>query len=244
MRERGHPLSAVTQITRKAVVGRDISHEPGNEQSMLNEVNIDFRIPGLTHSVVKQAQNSRVRELAKKIENPLHRHVLQRNLQQNRAYNPFSTTTKQMIQDVGNVELFELFETDPQTQWTEIVSCACWHLWKERNRGQMKFHWIHIDWTFFQFLNTYKKGRPRGHKYGKTPEKKEYHLAHLKKRCIKRRFTGIHHRFFRDHDFRKCMLDHDRDEDVCLKLDHLAIYLQQKRINSWKPFVWVFTKDL
>ena len=30
---------------------------------MLNKVNIDFRIPGLPHSVVKQAQNSRVREL-------------------------------------------------------------------------------------------------------------------------------------------------------------------------------------
>ena len=41
-----------------------------HEQSMLNEVNIDFRISGLSHSVVKQAENSRVRELVKKIENP------------------------------------------------------------------------------------------------------------------------------------------------------------------------------
>ena len=32
---------------------------------MLNEVNMDFRIPGLPHSVLKQAQNSRVRELVK-----------------------------------------------------------------------------------------------------------------------------------------------------------------------------------
>ena len=52
-----------------------------------------------------------------------------------------------------------------------------------------------------------KKGRPHGHRYGKTPEKKEYHLAHnLEKRCIKRRFTGIHDRFLRDPDFRKSML--------------------------------------
>ena len=35
--------------TGKSVVGRDKCHEPGNEQSMLNEVNIDFRIPGLPH---------------------------------------------------------------------------------------------------------------------------------------------------------------------------------------------------
>ena len=51
----------------------------------------------------------------------------------------------------------------------------------------------------------------------------EYHLAHnLKKRCIKRKFTGIHDRFLRDIDFRKPMLEHERDEDVCLKWDALA----------------------
>ena len=45
-----------------------------------------------------------------------------------------------MIKDVGcNVELFELFETDPETQCTEcllywsegIVCCTCGHLLKE-----------------------------------------------------------------------------------------------------------------
>ena len=131
--------------TGKPVVGRDARHEPGNEQSMLNEVDIDFRIPGLPHSVVKQAENSRVRELVKKVENHPHRHALQLDLQQNKAYNPFSTTIKQMIQDVGNVELFELFETDPKTQckeclsyWSEgIVYCTCGQLLKEivANRG-------------------------------------------------------------------------------------------------------------
>ena len=117
--------------TGTPVVCRDASHVQGHEQSMLKEVNIDFRIPGLPHSVVKQAKISRVRELVKKIENHPHRHVLQRDLQQNKAYNPFSTTTKQIIQDMGNVELFELFETDPKTQckaclsyWSEASSIA------------------------------------------------------------------------------------------------------------------------
>ena len=37
---------------------------------------------------------------------------------------------------------------------------------------------------------------------GKLQKKKEDHLAHnLKKRCIKRKFTGIHDRFLRDPDF-------------------------------------------
>ena len=111
----------------------DASHEQGHEQPMLNEVNMDFRIPGLPHSFVKQAENSRVRELVTKIENHPHRHALQRDLQQNKACNPFSATTKKIIQDVGNVELFELLETDPKTQckaclsyWSEgIVYCTC-----------------------------------------------------------------------------------------------------------------------
>ena len=126
---------------------------------MLNEVDIDFRILGLPHSVVKQAENSRVRELVKKIENHPHRHFLQRDLQLNEAYNPFSTTSKKMIQDVGNVELFELFETDPKTQCKEclsyrsegVVHCTCGHLLKEiaANRGVIEF-----SWTISQFQST------------------------------------------------------------------------------------------
>ena len=101
--------------TGKPVVCRDASHAQGHEQSKLNEVDIEFRIPGLPHSVVKYAENYRVRELVKKIENHSHRQSLQRDLQQNKAYNPFSVKSKKMIQDVGNVKLFELFETDPKT---------------------------------------------------------------------------------------------------------------------------------
>ena len=206
--------------TGQPIVCRDASHEPGNEQSMLNEVNIEFRIPGLPHSVVKQADNYRVRELVKKIENH-HRHSLQRDLQQNEAYNPFSTTTKKMIQDVGNVELFELFETHPKTQckeclfyWSEgIVYCTCGHLFKETVANRSFIEYTLDSLSIPEYV--IKKGRPHGHRYWKTPEKKEYHLAHnLKKRCIKRGFTRIHDRFWRDHLFRKRMLEHDRDEDV------------------------------
>ena len=45
-----------------------------------------------------------------------------RKRQKRSSCNPFSTTTKKMIQDVGNVELFELFETDPKTQCKECLS--------------------------------------------------------------------------------------------------------------------------
>ena len=45
------------------------------------EIDIDFRVSGLPHAVVKQAENSRVRELVKKIENHPHRQALQADLQ-------------------------------------------------------------------------------------------------------------------------------------------------------------------
>ena len=76
-----------------------------DEQTMLNEVNMDFRIPGLPHSVVKHVQRTSVGELIQKIESHPDRHALQQDLRHNKAYNPFSAESKRMIQDVGNVEL-------------------------------------------------------------------------------------------------------------------------------------------
>ena len=46
------------------------------------EADVDFKIPGLPHSIVKQLQSADVRELIQKIENHPHRHALQRDLQQ------------------------------------------------------------------------------------------------------------------------------------------------------------------
>ena len=122
---------------------------------------MDFRIPGLPHSVVKQAQSTSVRELIQKIDNHPDRLALQQDLRQNQAYNPFSPESKKMILEVGNIELFELLETDPKTQCTAclsywrvgIVHCTCGHyLQKETevNRGFVKKK----RWTFFHCQNT------------------------------------------------------------------------------------------
>ena len=49
----------------------DVHHDNlSHEQTMVNEVNMDFRIPGLPHSVVKHAQSTSVRELIQKIGEP------------------------------------------------------------------------------------------------------------------------------------------------------------------------------
>ena len=47
----------------------------------INEENIDFNIPGLPHSVVKQLHDANVQNLIQKIENHPQRHVLQSDLQ-------------------------------------------------------------------------------------------------------------------------------------------------------------------
>ena len=172
---------------------------------------MDFRSPGLPHSVVKHAASSRVRELVKKIEKHPNRHALQQDIHQNKAYNPFSAKSKQMIQDVGNVELFELFETDPKTMWKaclsywseRIVYCTCGHLLKETVANRSFIVYTLDVLSIPEYVT--KKGRPHGHRYGKLAEKKEYHQAHnLKRRCIERQFKGIHDRFLRDHVFREC----------------------------------------
>ena len=54
------------------------------------EEDIDFKIPGLPHSTVKQLQSASVRELIQKIENHPNRHALQRDLRQSQSFNPFS----------------------------------------------------------------------------------------------------------------------------------------------------------
>ena len=120
--------------TERPVIDHDdLSHE----QTMLNEATMDFRIPGLPHSVVKHAQSTSVRDLIQKIENHPDRHALQQDLRQNQSKNPFSPESKKMIQDVSDIELCELLETEPKTQCK-----ACRHFLlhvrtflTQRNRG-------------------------------------------------------------------------------------------------------------
>ena len=80
---------------------------------------------------------------------------------------------------------------------------------------------------------------------GKTKEQKEYHQAHnLKKRCIKRPFKGIHDRFLNDPEFRASQLEHDRDEEACIKMDELADkdfshYMMQSEYFRYKNNWWI-----
>ena len=85
------------------------------------EHKIDFRVPGLSHAVVKEAEHLRVQELVKRIETHPHRAAFHADLQQNNVYNPFSKDSKEMIRGMGNVELFELCETTPNVQCSHCL---------------------------------------------------------------------------------------------------------------------------
>ena len=84
--------------TERPVVNHDDS---SHEQTMLNEVDMDFRIPGLPHSVVKHAQSTSVRELIQKIENHPNRHALQQDLRQNQAKKPVYSKIKENYSGSG-----------------------------------------------------------------------------------------------------------------------------------------------
>ena len=79
------------------------------------EAAMDFKIPGLPHSIVKHAQSASVRELIRKIENHPNRHALLRDLRQSQSFNPFSPESKQMIHEVGNIELCEIARDGTQS---------------------------------------------------------------------------------------------------------------------------------
>ena len=73
---------------------RTVTPVGGQESTLVEELGIDFRVPGLSHAVVKEAEHIRVQELVKKIESHPHREALQADLQQNNVYNSHSATIR------------------------------------------------------------------------------------------------------------------------------------------------------
>ena len=170
--------------------------------TQLEEIAIDFRVCGLPHAAVKQAENFRVRELVKKIESNPHREALQAILQQNTVYNPFSDDAKAMIREMGNVELFKLCKTIPKVQcsqyllyWNQgVIYCTCGHLLVESESSQHFNKWRLDALSIPHYV--IKKGPPHLARHGKTEAQKEHYVAHnARKRCIKKNFDGIHDRF-------------------------------------------------
>ena len=108
----------------------DVKHSTRTGRPVkVEELDIDFRVPGLPHAVVKEAEHLRVQELVQRIENHPHRAALQADLQQNNVYNTFSNISKAMIRELGNVELFKLCETIQKYNFLTVFFIGIKELW-------------------------------------------------------------------------------------------------------------------
>ena len=217
----------------------------------INEEDIDFNIPGLPHSTVKQLQSSSVRELIRKIENHPNRHALQRDLQQSQSLNPFSQEATEMIHEVGNIELCELLDVEPKAQckvclsyWdVGIVYCTCGHFLRNGTEENNKF----VQYTMDLFLipNYYiKKRRPHGHRYGKKPGDHDYYIANSLKKICKKFYLGIHDRFILDERFRKNLFDIGRTEEIRREMDkltdeHHTHHITPEEIRVYRNNWWI-----
>ena len=152
------------------------TERPVGEQRFTQEEEVDiiFRVSGLPHAVVKHAENFRVRELVKKIESHPHREALQADLQQNNVYIPFSNNSKEMIRELGNVELFELWDTIPKVQcshcflyWNQgVIYCTCGQcLVESESRRKLNQDWMlsltRTTWSWKDLLMVLDMARPK-----------------------------------------------------------------------------------
>ena len=147
------------------------------------EHKIDFRVPGLSHSVVKEAEHLRVQEHVKGSKLILiDKHFMPTCSRITSAIHS-AKIPREMIRGLGNVELFELCDTTQIVQcyhcllyWEQgIVYCTCGQclIYRESRRN---FHRLRLDALSIPNY-VIKKGATHGARHGKTMEQREYHLA-------------------------------------------------------------------
>ena len=180
--------------------------------------------------MVKRSYGINVHNLIQHIENHPHREAFLSDLQQHRAFNPFSKESKDAIKAAGNTELCEIVDVEPKSQcracltyWNVgIVYCTCGHFLQDDTTENKKYISSVLD--LFSIPNFYiRKGRPHGHRYGNKEGCREFHTANqFSKRCRKQQYENIHDRFIRDTSFRKTMIELGRSEEVILGMDRLA----------------------
>ena len=126
----GHESTKRCVLTHKHVENDQTSTGKPVTVDQKEERKIDFRVPGLSHAVVKEAEHLRVQELVKK-----YRKSSSSSSTSELRLHSFNKDSKEMIRELGNVELFELCETTPLVQcshclldWNQgIVYCTCGH---------------------------------------------------------------------------------------------------------------------
>ena len=251
----GKPVESRTHTVQEvgSLEHRDTASSNANKFNLaIDEENIDFNISGVPNAMVKRSHGIYVHNLIQQIEKNPQRKALQSDLQQHRAFNPFSEESKDAIKAAGNTELCEIVDVEPKSQcracltyWNVgIVYCTCGHLLEDDTTKTKKYISSVLD--LFSIPNFYiRKGRPHGHRYGKKEGCREFHTAkQLQKRCRKKQYENIHDRFIRDMTFRKTMIELGRSEDVILEMDRLASedhshIATQEEIDVYRGNWWI-----
>ena len=106
---KGRPVRRRESIKRWVLTSTHVEDQRSTGRPVLvdqkEEHEIDFRVPGLSHAVVREAEHLRVQELLKMNENHPHREALLADLWHDNVHNPFSNNWKEMICEMGDVEL-------------------------------------------------------------------------------------------------------------------------------------------
>ena len=180
--------------------------------TQLEEIDIDFRVYGLPHAVVEQAENFRVRELVKKIESHPHREALQADLQQN---------------TIPKVQCSQCL-----LQWNQgVIYCTCGHFLVE-SESRRKLDKLRLDDLSIPHY-VIKKGRPHGARHCKTEAQKEdFIVFNAWKRCIKKNYEGIYDRLLRDQVYRESQLKIGWTEQKCIEMDKLAQEDHSNRLSK------------
>ena len=108
---------------------RDTASSNANKFNLaIDEENIDYNISGVPNAMVKRSHGINVHNLIQQIENHPQRKALQSDLQQHRAFNPFSAESKDAIKAAGNTELCEIVDVEPKSQCRACLTVLeRWH---------------------------------------------------------------------------------------------------------------------
>ena len=151
-------------------------------------------------------------------------------LRQNQSFNPFSPESKDMIHEVGNIELCELLEDGTQsTVQGMLIILGRRHrllhvraLLANRNRGEQEICPIHHGSPLDSQLLHKERATPLAPLREEARGSRVLHRQPTEEEVQEEVLPGIHDRFIRDEKFRNRLIENGRDEDVCRLMDALA----------------------
>ena len=152
---KNYTLNVEDEVLRERMERSIAALDESHERMMVNEADMDFRIPGLPHSVVKYAQSTSVRQLIQKIENHPDRHALQQDLRQNHSFDPFSTESKQLIRCWQHRVMWNTRDGIRNAVHSMFIILEHWYtllhvraFLAQRKRGESAIHQLY-DWPSF-----------------------------------------------------------------------------------------------